>query len=311
MIRAMQSLELISPQQSDIRKMPEATVLCLGNFDGVHLAHQALLAQAKRLRDARFPQAACGVLSFRGLSSDFLQATPTPHLFTDRARLDTFFECGMDFAVLCDFPMLRHMSADDFIHEILVDACHCVSAVCGFNYRFGEHGLGTPETLRAHFGDALHVEPPFLKDGLPVSSTRIRSALLDGRAKEAARLLGRPYRFSAPVLHGKKLGRTIGIPTVNQSFPDRLLVPRHGVYITDCKIGDRVLRGVSNVGSHPTVDREAPVNCETYLLDFDGDVYGCEAEISFLEYLRPEERFDSVEELKESIARDIEKARAY
>ena len=305
----MQGFELIPLQKSHIFKMPEATVLCLGNFDGVHIAHRALLDQAKRLRDTRFTDAACGVLCFRGLSSDFLQTTPPPHLFTDEDRLSAFADAGMDFAVMCDFPTLRHMSAQSFIDEILVGACHCVSAVCGFNYRFGDRGSGTPELLRAHFGDRLHVEPPFLSDGVPVSSTRIRALLLDGQAEEAARLLGRPYRFSSPVLHGKKLGRTIGIPTVNQAFPDMLLVPKRGVYITDCNVGERVYRGVSNVGSHPTVDNNAPVNCETYLLDFEGDVYGCEVEVSFLHYLRPEERFGSVDELKARIAQDIEKAR--
>ena len=124
-------------------------------------------------------------------------------------------------------------------------------------------------------------------------------------------MLGHPYRFESPVLHGKKLGRTIGIPTLNQAFPEKMLIPLHGVYITDCKIGDRTFRGVTNVGVHPTVDSEAPVNAETYLLDFADEVYGRDVEISFLRYLRPERRFGNLEELKACIALDIEAARAY
>jgi len=307
----MPGTEIISLQESHIFKMPEATVLCLGNFDGVHVAHRTLLRKAKQIRDTRFPHAACGVLCFHGLSSDFLQGTPVPHLSDEGARLDAFREEGMDFAVLCDFPTVQHMSAEQFIDRILLDECHCVATVCGFNYRFGEYGAGTPETLEAHFGNAAHTEPAFMLDGAPVSSTRIRTCLLEGDAKTAATLLSHPYRFVSPVLHGKKLGRTIGIPTVNQVIPRSLLVPRHGVYITDCKIGDRVLRGVTNVGVHPTVDENAPVNCETYLLDFHEEIYGEEIELSFLRYLRPEEKFSTLEALRSRIALDIEEARNY
>ncbi len=303
--------EFISLQKKHTVKRPEATVLCLGNFDGVHLAHRALLTQAKHLRDTRFQNAACGVLCFRGLSSDFLLTSPTPHLSSEEGRLDIFSEMGMDFAVLCDFPAIRHMSAEAFIERILIEECRCVATVCGFNYRFGEFGKGDAQTLQARFGDAAHVRPPFLQDGAPVSSTRIRALLLTGHAEEAMRLLGRPYGFSSPVLHGKKLGRTIGIPTINQSFPEKMLIPLHGVYVTECHIDGRVWRGVTNVGRHPTVDENAPVNAETYLLDFEGDLYGRTVDISFLHYLRHEQRFDSLEELKACIAKDVEAARNF
>ena len=307
----MPHLEFISLQKSDTFKKPEATVLCLGNFDGVHLAHRALMTQAMHLRSSKFKNAACGVLCFRGLSSDYLSHAPTPHLSSERGRLAAFAEMGMNFAVLCDFPAIRHMSAEEFIESILIGECNCVATVCGFNYRFGEFGTGDPCMLKERFGDAAHVEPPFLLDGMPVSSTRIRACLLQGQAEEATALLGAPYHFSAPVLHGKKLGRTLGIPTINQKFPEKMLIPAHGVYITDCKIGERIYRGVTNVGNHPTVDHDAPINAETYLLDFEGDLYGSEVDISFLCYLRPEKRFDSLEALKECIAEDIESAKKY
>ena len=286
-------------------------MLCLGNFDGVHLAHRALLAQAIRLRDTKFQNAACGVVCFRGLSSDFLFDTPTPHLSTDEGRLALFEEAGMDFAVFCDFPSVRHMSAKEFVERILIEECGCVATVCGFNYRFGERGAGDADFLRRCFGDAAYTEPPFLLNGAPVSSTRIRQALLEGRTQEATHLLGRPYGIISPVLHGKRLGRTLGVPTINQEFPKKMLIPRHGVYVTDCRIGDLTVRGVTNVGVHPTVDKNAAVNAETHLIGFEGELYGNEVEILFLHYLRPEKRFHSLDELKFHIEKDISDAKAF
>ena len=127
----------------------------------------------------------------------------------------------------------------------------------------------------------------------------------------ASRLLCRPYTFTSPVLHGKRLGRTIGIPTVNQTVPEGLLVPARGVYVTDCTVDGVPYRGVTNVGVHPTVDKDAPVNCETFLLDFSDEVYGKDVSLSFLHRLRPECRFDSLEELQKQIQRDVEIARAW
>lgn len=304
-------VEFVPLSPASPQKMPEATVLCLGNFDGVHLAHRALLTQAKLVRKASFPTAACGVFCFHGLSSDYLQESPTPHLCTDEQRLSLFREMGMEFAILAHFPDIREISPENFIADLLLGQCNCVSTVCGFNYRFGKGGLGTPTLLRERFGEHAHVEPPVTVDGIPVSSTRIRTLLRAGDLATAAELLCRPYGFSAPVLHGKQLGRTIGIPTVNQSFPRGQLILPRGVYVTDCTVGNRIYRGVTNVGTHPTVDVNAPINCETYLLDFSEEVYGKNITVSFLHFLRPEQRFDSLEELRLQIQSDIARARAY
>ena len=288
----------------------ENTAIALGYFDGVHLAHRALLRTARRIKDTALKHAACGVFCFRGLSSDYLLDTPLPHLSTEEGRLALFREMGMEFAILADFSSLCNLSAEEFLADVLIGECHCISTVCGFNYRFGKKGAGTPELLRARFGTLAHVEPPVECDGAPVSSTRIRRLLQSGDAALAAQLLCRPYGFSAPVLHGKRLGRTIGIPTVNQCIPEKLLVPLHGVYVTSCTVDGSVFRGVTNVGVHPTVDVDASVNCETFLLDFEGEIYGKDVTVEFLHYLRPERRFDSLEELRMQIRADVEKARA-
>lgn len=305
----MRSLQCIRLRDGTVSEFPAQSIVCLGNFDGVHLGHRALLESAKEIRARRMGSAACAVLCFRAPSTDFLGTDKIPRLCTLEQKLELFRACGMDYAFLIDFPEIRDLSPDEFAAKVLRDACHATAVVCGFNYRFGKGGVGTPETLKRILDVEVSVQDEVRIDGDTVSSTRIRRLLLDGRANEAAKLLSRPYTVRAEVIHGKALGKTWGFPTLNQNFPPDMLIPRHGVYITDCEIDGRHLRGVSNVGSHPTVDSDASVNCETYLLDFEGDVYGKTVAVAFLEYLRPEQKFDSEEALKEQIARDIQAAR--
>ena len=290
--------------------MPQSLLLCLGNFDGVHLAHRRLLCAAKAWRDREFPGVPVGVFCFRELPSDVLLPEPPGHLCTADERLERFAECGMEYAVLADFPELRNVSPEDYVQTVLVEQCHCVAAACGFNHRFGRGGAGTPELLRRILKGRLLLQEPVLDGGEPVSSTRIRALLAEGQPEEAARLLAHPYTLCAPVLHGKALGRTIGVPTVNQNFPEHAMLLRFGVYATACVAQGRRWAGVSNVGIHPTVDRNAPANCETYLLDFSGDLYGQTVEVSFLQFLRPERKFASVDALKAQIRRDAAAVRS-
>ena len=145
--------------------------------------------------------------------------------------------------------------------------------------------------------------------GEPISSTRIRRLLTEGKPDEAAALMGSPYRLTAPVISGAQLGRTIGFPTVNQRFAPLALIPRAGVYQTDCEVAGRHYAGVTDIGTRPTVDGAHEVRCETHLLDFDGDLYGETVRVAFLRYLREERKFDTVEALRGQIARDRETVR--
>lgn len=307
----MPSLNCISLKTFQPVKMPGECVLCLGNFDGVHIAHRALLSRGVQLRASRYPGAACGVFCFYGLSTDTLLSEPVPHLCTDEDRLKRFRDEGMEYAILADFPELMNYTPERFLDDVLRDACHCVAAVCGFNYRFGKNGDGTPETL-AHSGLPVEVVPPVLFEDSPVSSTRIRNLISDGNVREAGLLLSVPYGFSSPVIHGKALGRKLGFPTLNQSFPPRLLIPKHGVYVSEALIDGKIYRGVSNVGLRPTVETGAPVNCETYLIDYDGaDLYRKTVPLSLLAYLREERKFPSPEELRKQIEKDVLFAKSF
>ena len=290
---------------------PAASVLCLGNFDGVHLAHQELLNSAKKLRSRFSADTACGVFCFSTSPAEHLTNNPPAYLCTQEQKLEIFRACGMDYAFVADFPSVRDLSPEDFIEEILKKQCNCVGAVCGFNFRFGKQGAGTAELLKEALNAPVEIRDAVLYQGEPISSTRIRKLLLEGDVKQAERLLGRPYSFTAPVIHGKHLGHKLGAPTINQKIPDKLLIPAYGVYVTTCRIEGKSFRAVTNVGVRPTVEENATVNCESYLLDFKGDLYEKNVTLSFLERIRPEKQFSSREELQTQIHRDIEAARSY
>ncbi len=307
----MSSILCISLENMREAPVPAASVLSLGTFDGVHFAHRELLNAAKKLRSRLSADTACGVFCFFAPPSDHLLGALPAHLCTLAQKLRLFRECGMEYAFVADFPSIQNLSPEEFINNILQKDCHCVGAVCGFNFRFGKKGAGTAEDLKKHLPFPVEIQSAVLMDETPVSSTRIRQLLYDGNAEKAAELLCRPYSFTAPVIHGKHLGHKLGAPTVNQNIPQKMLIPGYGVYISDCEIDGKHFRAVTNVGVRPTVETDAKVNCESYLLDFCGDLYEKEITVSFLKYIRPEKRFTSQEELQEQIQKDIQAAKKY
>ncbi len=314
-------LQFLDLRQTSARPMdtpPARSVLCLGNFDGVHRAHMALLREGQRLAHSLCSpdttDVLCGVFCFFRPSIDYVgrpsEGSPT-HLTTLRERLALFAAAGVDFVCLCDFPAVRHLAPDDFM-ALLDEACGCEGVVCGFNHRFGQRAAGDPSLLTTYFGrDRVMIMPEMRMDGLTVSSTRIRACLAEGDAETAARLLGRPYSLTATVTRGKQLGRTMGFPTANQYFHSESLVPAHGVYVARCHTPTGSYLGVANVGCHPTVDAHARVNCETYIIGYEGDLYGKRLTVEFLRHLRRERKFADVHELTAAIRQDAATAAAY
>ncbi|MBQ9780869.1 MAG: riboflavin biosynthesis protein RibF [Clostridia bacterium] len=306
-------------------------VLCLGNFDGVHRAHASLLHRTRTLRDEKLPQGLCGVFTFFHPSSDYLRdqgaSTTVPgrvtlrrpdlqrHLTTLKEKLRLFKEEGMDFVGLCDFKKICTLSPEAFL-AFLTRRLDVRGVACGYNFRFGAYGKGSADTLAAHFDhptEGLYcvVVPPFCLDEEPVSSTRIRALLTQGYAETAARHLGHPYVLERKVVKGKQLGRKLGFPTANQYFLPESLVPAHGVYAVICHTPLGIFPGVANVGEHPTVDKNAAVNCETHVIGPHQDLYGYPMRVEFLYRLRDEAKFPSVEALTEAIAKDAELAVKY
>ena len=236
----------------------------------------------------------------------------TSHLTSLGEKLRLFSESGVDFVCLADFPSVRDLSPEAFLNELCL-ATSCRGAICGYNFRFGKGGAGNSDTLCRYFDKpylcGASVVPEITVDGAPVSSSRIRACLGTGDVRTAAALLGRPYALDAPVVHGKRLGRTIGFPTANQYFPPARLIPAYGVYATRCHTPYGVFSGVSNVGEHPTVDAHARVNCETYILGLSRNLYGKRIRVEFVQYLRPEQRFADLDELTAAIRNDADEAR--
>ena len=286
------------------------TAIALGFFDGVHLGHAALLRRTRALADA---QSLCALALSFDVHPQTALGRPTPLLSTpamrERLLRDTF---GMDAVEFLHFAALMRMPWRQFFEEVLLGRYHARQLVCGYDYRFGAGGEGTAQKLAEicrERGVGCEIVPPVTLDGTVVSSTHIRKLIARGEVEEAARFLGRPYRLTGTVVHGSGLGRTMGTPTANLD-PGELLLPGRGVYITLARVGKTACPAVTNVGVKPTVGGEE-LSVESWLPDYDGDLYGRELALDFCRFLRPERRFDAVEALRAEIVNNAEQARAF
>ncbi len=308
----MPSVKYISLQTEQSSKISEANILCLGNFDGVHYAHRLLLRKSKELKAEKLPHAKCGVFCFIEPSADFLSSNPPKHLTTLDQKLKYFADEGMDFAFVADFRAMQSLTPKEFINDILISQCACKAAVCGYNYHFGKGGLGTYKDLQALLSSSPVISvPPIYKNGATVSSTRIRELLSLGRVKEANELLTVPFSITASVEYGKGLGHHLGAPTFNQTPPNKILIPARGVYLTRSTVDKNSYYGLTNIGTHPTVDTDAKLNFETHLLNFEGNLYQKQVTVEFLDYIRPEICFKSTADLQKQIQQDIQSVKKW
>ncbi|MBE6569588.1 MAG: riboflavin biosynthesis protein RibF [Ruminococcaceae bacterium] len=308
-------MQMISLKNST-GKIPHGAVWVLGFFDGVHAGHRLLLEKAAltagKTGDSPLPVA---VWSFASLpKADIL-------LTTREESAALLGEYGADWLVLADFDAVSYLDGETFFRSHLLEAFAPAAIVCGFNFRFGCGGRWTAADL-AEMGRAAGVPVEIADaftdgDGVPVSSTRIRTLIQDGEMEKATSLLGRPYSITAPVEHGKKLGRTIGFPTINQRMPEKKAVPAHGIYLCCASFtdGDGTvydLPGVCNIGFRPTVNSDrSDITLETFILGYHGDLYGRDVRISLYKKQRDEQKFPDVDVLSRQIADDAAAAEAY
>ncbi len=290
-----------------------STVMALGTFDGVHIAHKRLIGEAKKLK-TRLHAQNLGVWCFEEIPAAILSGKKLMLLTERSEKLRLLFECGADIVVMADFEHYRGMSAEDFVNKTLIAGLECKGAVCGYDHRFGKGGLGNASLLEALIGHENIVILPEMKlDGETVSSTAIRNYLKDGETEKASRMLGRNISFTSPVSEGKKLGRQLGFPTANQIIPDCLSQLKYGVYATKCHVDGRSYIGVSNIGIRPSIDAcdDHSLNCETYIFDFDGQLYGKQMTVELCSHLRGEIKFPSLDELARAIEADKQNAAEY
>jgi riboflavin kinase / FMN adenylyltransferase len=279
----------------------------LGNFDGVHLGHQALIDRARALAQERGGPA--GVLTFEPHPSKVLNPALAPRtILNPHEKLDALARAGVEVTAVVTFePSVAAWSPEEFTRRVLIDWLHARAVVVGEGFRFGFRARGTRAELAAHLAA---VEVPTQRiGGLVVSSTKIRELILEGRVDAAAVLLGRPYAVEGPVVKGDQRGRTIGVPTANIHV-DRELLPKVGVYASRARLPDGTIKdAVANVGQRPTFQGQG-VRTEAHLFDFSGDLYGQTVTLELVKMLREEQRFPDVVALKEQIDRDIVAAKA-
>lgn len=285
------------------------SVLCIGNFDGVHLGHRQLvetvLDEYSVLKD-NYSSLVSGAWFF---DSNFYKSVD--EIFSIDEKLNVFAELGLDYAIIADFNDMKSLSPEEFVKSILKTECSCIHAVCGENFRFGKMALGNAKMLSELMCSNVSVVPLLSVENHIVSSTYIRELLASGNIEDANYLLCSKYSISEKVVHGKALGRKLGIPTVNQNVCKKKLILKNGIYATVCTIDEKKYYGVTNVGVRPTVDNNEIKNVETYIIDFDGDCYDKEIKVEFIYRIRDEIRFADVNQLKQQITKDIEVAKNY
>ena len=293
----------------------EKTVIALGFFDGVHRGHGALLRKAAER--AGELNAAPAVFTFDRSPKEFVTGKPVLLINSNDDRRDIIRRVyGIRRVIFAPFDReMMTMPWQDFITELLVKQYGAVHLVAGHDYRFGHKNEGTVERLREkcrELGLGCDIIPKVELEGITVSSTYIRTLLEQGDVERAALFLGHPHCLSQTVRHGQRLGCTIGIPTVNLAVPAHVLTPERGVYITRAFLPDgRSCPGVTNVGTRPTVTDGDTVSVETYLLGFDGDLYGQTVRLDFYKRLRGEVKFPSLEALRQEILRNVAETEAY
>lgn len=296
------------------RRSLEASVLTIGNFDGVHLGHQALLRMlVSKARALGLPAV---VLTFEPHPREYFTPSAAPvRLASLREKLLLLTAAGVDRVYVCRFDArLAAVSAEAFIDELLVAGLGVRHLIIGDDFRFGSRRRGDFELLTevgARRGFAVEAMPTLEQDTLRVSSSAVRAALAQGDLAQAARLLGRPYSIAGRVVSGRKLGRTIGFPTANIPLRHRR-PPLTGVFAVSVEgLAGTQIAGVANVGVRPTVADSLRANLEVHLFDWAADCYGAHLRVHFQHKLRDEMRFESLSLLTEQIARDAEAARTW
>ena len=290
----------------ELRPLEWRTAVALGVFDGVHLGHRTVIDKAVEL----------GSGELRSVVFTFRQGSVTNkgslRLLTDEDKFYRLRQRRVDLICSPDLSEVRDMEARDFVREILAGKLRCRYAVCGKDFRFGRGAAGDAELLKKlgeEYGYEAVVLDKLALGGETVSSTVIKEHIAGGEIVRANELLGYRFGYRLPVIHGREIGRTWDFPTINQLLPEGIVTPRFGVYCSRVKIGGKAFTGVTNIGVKPTVGAEKAPLAETYIIGFGGDLYGKIVQVSLERFIRPEKKFDSIDELRKQIARDTENAR--
>ncbi len=286
------------------------TAIAMGKFDGIHLGHKKLLGKVLSQKQDGLKAT---VFTFEPSPEEFFVGHTVRQLFTRNEKRKAFEKLGID--ILVEFPLTEVTAAtdpEDFVRTILCEDLKASYIAAGNDVSFGDKGRGDQHLLRnlsKDLGFELELIDKVMLDGKEVSSTRVRNEVADGNMHEVKRLLGTEYSISGIVEHGRHIGHTIGVPTVNILPSANKLLPPFGVYSSIVVIDGKEYQGMTNIGRKPTISEKEAVGAETYIYDFDEDVYGKALEVRLKEFLRPEMKFDNLDQLKAQIESDLKRAR--
>lgn len=285
-------------------KFMQKTVVAIGKFDGVHMGHKELLQSASKLAGKAGLISLCLIIN-----SDMGKQLLSPK---DREKI--IKSHGIDCCLVEKLtPEFMSLSAESFVKDVLLKKLNCACVVVGYNFRFAKGRSANADELKTickKHGIECVIIPEVTcninNSVITASSTNIRSLIEDGDVKKAAFILGRNYSLAGKVVHGKQIGRTIGVPTANIEPVDNIFIPKNGVYSTRVCIGGVFYPSLTNIGDNPTVNNNGNISIETNILDFNGDIYDKTIELEFIDRIRDEKKFSSLNELKAQIQKDIE-----
>lgn len=289
----------------------ENTVISLGKFDGIHRGHELLIEHLTAKKEDGLSSV---IFTFDIPPRKNVAQVEAKVLTTNEEKMHMFEHVGIDYLVECPFTKeIMCMEAEDFIGK-LARQLHVKCVVVGEDFHFGHNRRGDHVMLQKYagqYGYEVIVVKKMREDERDISSTFVREEIAAGNIEKANQLLGYRYFVTSVVAHGNRIGRTIGIPTINQIPAEEKLLPPNGVYITEVYIDEQKYRGITNVGCKPTIRGKNPIGVETHLLDFKEDVYDKLVTVEFISRIREERKFASIEELKEQMQNDIAFGRAY
>ena len=289
----------------------ECTAVAMGLFDGLHSGHRTVISRAAEIAETH-SDVSPAVFTFETSSVTSKGDGGVECILSREMKLELIENMGVRYIYSPDFSEFRNLSGEEFVKQVLTDRLNAKFAVCGEDFRFGkgaECGVKELDGLCGKYGIELCIVPKVTEEnGKRISSTMIRELVRNGGIETANRLLGTPFTLKLPVSHGKKLGRTLDFPTLNQYLSETQVAPKYGVYASKTEVHGKIYKSITNIGVKPTVGSSAPL-AETYIMDFDGgELYGETVKVSLAAFIRPEKKFSDIDRLKKQIAEDIKAA---
>lgn len=290
----------------------QPTAVAIGKFDGLHRGHRELL---KEILEMKRKGLLCTIFTFDPPPEVLFGKRQAKEITTKEEKRIIFEKMGVD--ILIEYPLNSENAAidpEDFVKKVLKEKMNMAFVAAGYDLSFGHKGAGNAQLLKElseKYEFELKIIEKVCDGGREISSTYIREEVEKGSMNRVSHLLGEPYMIIGQVVHGAKLGRKIGMPTINLLPQKEKLLPPNGVYYSKTRIGEREYKSITNIGEKPTVSNEKQIGAETYLYEFDQDVYGKNAIVKLLEFKRPEQKFSNLDELKAQMLKDINDGRDF